>query len=254
MKINEHKQAFTLVELLVVIAVIAVLAALLLPALNQAKEKGRRVVCQNNLRQLGIALLMYGDEHGRYPPCAMAHTRGGPTGRLVSLWNAALLPLVGKNVAVFHCPSYPAEFRWTTSPSNLGYQFPTNIQNDRPFSYAINRIGTQNTAGPSLGLEQAPGTGRKPSEIAAPADMIAIGEAASRTNYLQVWAAFALTHNSSVSDRSSIIGKVHNQGANMVFLDGHVEWERWWKWLEFSDAAARRWNHDNQPHEESWWR
>ncbi len=42
------------------------------------------------------------------------------------------------------------------------------------------------------------------------------------------------------------------QGDNMVFLDGHVEWQHWWKWIERSDAAAKRWNYDHQPHEEFW--
>lgn len=117
-----RRRAFTIVEILVVIAVIGLLTALLIPAVQVAREAARRNQCSNNLHQLGIALHSYGGNFGAFPPGLgsrgfSVHVEILPYLELTNLYNAINVNMSGmavpfenrtavsSSVAVFHCPS-----------------------------------------------------------------------------------------------------------------------------------------------------
>jgi prepilin-type N-terminal cleavage/methylation domain-containing protein/prepilin-type processing-associated H-X9-DG protein len=86
-KMKNNKKRFTLIELLVVIAIIAILAAMLLPALNQARERARRITDANNLKQIGTAMNMYNQDSRweGYFPSGAGDANGSTAGSLYLL-------------------------------------------------------------------------------------------------------------------------------------------------------------------------
>jgi prepilin-type N-terminal cleavage/methylation domain-containing protein len=101
---RRQTRAFTLVELLVVIGIIAVLVGILLPTIARARESSRRTKCMSNLKQIGAAMILYSSEHnGRLPNANPVNTVGD-----FAASNDVLVALNERYIkapAVFHCPS-----------------------------------------------------------------------------------------------------------------------------------------------------
>jgi prepilin-type N-terminal cleavage/methylation domain-containing protein/prepilin-type processing-associated H-X9-DG protein len=106
--VNLRQRAFTLIELLVVIAIISILASMLLPTLGRAKEKGNSIACTSNLRQLGFAMQMYGDDNNERLPVAydydISFTNGSPLA-----WTVALRDYY-KNTNILRCRSMSVKY------------------------------------------------------------------------------------------------------------------------------------------------
>ncbi|GAA4442425.1 DUF1559 domain-containing protein [Bremerella cremea] len=112
---TKSRPGFTLVELLVVIAIIGVLIALLLPAVQQAREAARRMQCANNLKQMALAMHTYHDAFGRFPIGALIVDDGSPWSSNRTTWLARILPQI-EQVALHAQVNYTNNSYDTSNP------------------------------------------------------------------------------------------------------------------------------------------
>jgi prepilin-type processing-associated H-X9-DG protein/prepilin-type N-terminal cleavage/methylation domain-containing protein len=239
--------AFTLIELLVVIAIIAILAAILFPVFAQAREKARQATCGSNMKQMGLAFLMYAIDYDDTFPCPGGGTPLISTGRSPATgWiqqNAdgsigGIYPYVKSSSAtnaagnMYSCPS-ALNFTGT----DLGANVPGV---DRQRSFIMNDYvrashpGTfvTNVTSPTPAQPDGFATGASPTSVAEPASLILLYEGTQRTDPANAGATNrngAPLHrrtNGTSSRPPFTIGfpiGLHSGMANFLFCDGHVK-------------------------------
>src|SRR5436309_3385247 len=104
----QHRRAFTLIEFLVVIAIIAILAAILFPVFAQAREKARQAACFSNCKQLCLAYQMYAQDYDETIVPGCNFNAGYDQKNDPRSWYDGLLEPYVKSLGVFHCPSFRA--------------------------------------------------------------------------------------------------------------------------------------------------
>jgi prepilin-type N-terminal cleavage/methylation domain-containing protein/prepilin-type processing-associated H-X9-DG protein len=231
-------KGFTLIELLIVIAVIAILAAILFPVFAQARDKARQTMCASNMRQIGLALIMYRQDYDEKNPNEWPWA-----GQQIWDWDHTFLEVISpytKSQQIAVCPSAQSGLYYSkkdTRPRSMN-------QGGNPIGYFMNETGWCD--GLYMGLEIPDALVPRPSEI------IFVGEGTGDKE----WNTFHIAYTVPKDVRSTTCGhnpqfdqpialtdlyntpgddfglqgfKIvyparHSGGNNYVFYDGHVKW------------------------------
>ncbi|MGE4285261.1 MAG: type II secretion system protein [Phycisphaerae bacterium] len=267
MKVSKCK-AFTLIELLVVISIIAMLMAILMPALSKAREQAKKIVCGNHYRQQSLGVTMYAESNNSYVPI-VAPTPGYWAWD-ISFWTTDMISQYGgiDDNEVFFCPANkdrdPQDGRvWQYSWINVGTKFePLKSEAELtdsakkgfyrvlPSLFTFDRLDVSGKSLLNTGQWQRLQTGeraqwiRKVSAVSRPSEWpmvmdAIISERGSMTNFFEITSGGSYDlmglydRSNHKSKRKFDTGEYKPAGANIAFTDGHVEWR------DFDEMAYR---------------
>ena len=189
-----RSRGFTLIELLVVIAIIAILAAILFPVFSRAREKARQTSCASNMKQLGLAVMMYAQDYDETLPIPFSGL-----GWWTGTWKERIFPYV-KNIQVYACPSAPPN----VNPGQGG--------SPGTGPYGVNAYIGQDAMGTEIGWARL-------TQIEQPAQTIYLGE-----NMDGDWVVEPNKNYwpDAPWPEPGWIKKAHFDGSNLTFCDGHA--------------------------------
>jgi len=251
-------RGFTLIELLVVMAILSILMALLLPAIQTAKEKAKESRCKQNMRSIAIAMMTFASEHDEHFPAAgrcqdnteWDWTWGGnviavPTTdpaacqrievETGSLWNYMTSY---ERVGQYGGTQRGMQDEWYASPDKNPYLCPSvgPVGRKRGCSYAMNH---QLDTYPPAGTEFAPKIGMKISRIKSQSQKVLFVDEPETT--INDGLFVPQGHENDVSNLSQWLK--HGSGVNIAYCDGHIGWKEEKKFFEMiSREDPRSWN------------
>jgi len=217
-KNGKSARQFTILELLIVIAIIAILASLLLPALSRAKESGKQISCKNKMKQLSLCVEMYSNDHNGYLPCGYGDY--GAVNRNDA--EVKLMPYLENRVSnsgdaiitepYFHCPSASGCSYAPANPERwLGYSMN---------AYIVRYHNTEKVSG-HRAISKA-------VHVEYPTKLLLIvdGGNPNNTGDLNEWVTYSIGGWMTSPDYDTVnhLAQRHNNGLNILFIDGHVSW------------------------------
>ena len=210
---TRDNRAFTLIELLVVVTIIAVLAAILFPVFARARENARRASCMSNLKQIGLALMMYVQDYDETYPYASMDGNDPLYAAPDASWPYLLQPYT-KSLQVFTCPS-------STSGSNAGIWFgnygaSTNLLKYR--SSCVTKMASISEPSEGYAIMDGSAWTMNTGFATNPSDLYYVpgtGESHS---------GMSMTYMKIFNLVSDFFGGRHFAGDDMLFADGHVKW------------------------------